>query len=570
MTDHGTKLGKQRVPVKKRRFSPRTIPAVSANAVDERLQVARPLRALLNKVFPDHWSFLLGEIALFSFIILLLTGTFLTLFFDPSMEEVTYNGSYTPLHGVEMSKAYESALSISFDVRGGLIMRQMHHWAALLFMAAIVVHMFRVFFTGAFRKPREANWVIGILLFWLGFLEGFAGYGLPDDALSGTGLRIAHAIILSIPVAGTWVANSLFGAEFPGNGVILPRLYIAHVLLVPGILLGLIAVHVGLVFKQKHTQWPGPGRTNTNVVGERMFPRYAIKQGGFFMLVFAVIALMGGLLSINPVWLFGPYEAAVVSAASQPDWYVMFLDGSTRLFPPWEIRVFGHTVPPMFWPTVVLPGILTILPIAYPFIEARRNKDKAYHNLLQRPRDVPARTALGAMAITFYLVLTISGGNDVVAETFDISLNAMTWAGRIGILLLPPLAYYVTHRICLGLQQHDREVLAHGVETGIIRRQPDGRFVEVHQPLADGGDGHGELPYAGWVVPKKMNRLGALGPAIRGFFFPIERPADPAPPPAVGQRAADEQPADPAPPPAVGQRATDERPAGELEDAGRP
>jgi ubiquinol-cytochrome c reductase cytochrome b subunit len=513
---------------KRRKVDVRAMPGVSANAIDERLQVARPLRGLFNKVFPDHWSFLLGEIALFSFIVLLLTGTFLTLFFDPSMEEVTYNGSYAPLRGVEMSRAYESSLEISFDVRGGLIMRQMHHWAALLFMAAIVIHMFRIFFTGAFRKPREMNWVIGILLFWLGFVEGFAGYGLPDDGLSGTGLRIAHAIMLSIPVVGSWVANSLFGGEFPGNGVFLPRAYIAHVLLVPAILLGLITAHLALVFKQKHTQWPGPGRTNTNVVGERMFPRYAIKQGGFFMIVFAVIALMGGLFVINPVWLFGPYEAAVVSAASQPDWYVMFLDGSTRLFPPWEIRAFGYTVPALFWPTVVLPGILTVLPIAYPFIEARLTKDKTYHNLLQRPRDVPNRTALGAMAIAFYLVLTLSGGNDVISETFDISLNAMTWAGRIGMLVVPPLAYYVAYRVCLGLQQHDREVLAHGVETGIIRRLPDGRFIEVHQPLVPptDGNGHGELPYAGWVVPKKMNRLGALGPAIKGFFYPIERPAE--------------------------------------------
>jgi len=509
----------------------KALPGHQANAIDERMQVARPLRALMNKVFPDHWSFLLGEIALFSFIVLLLTGVFLTLFFDPSMKEVAYSGSYLPLRGIEMSAAYESALNLSFDVRGGLIMRQMHHWAALLFMASIVVHMFRIFFTGAFRKPRETNWVIGIVLFIMGFLAGFTGYSLPDDGLSGTGLRIAHAIILSIPVAGTWVANSLFSGEFPGHAII-PRAYIAHVLLIPGVLLGLISVHLGLVFKQKHTQWPGPGRTNTNVVGERMFPRYMIKQAGFMMIVSAVIALAGGLLSINPIWLFGPYEASIVSAASQPDWYVMFLDGSTRLMPPWEFRGWGHTLPPLFWPTVVLPGIMFTLAGAYPFIEARRTKDKAIHNLLQRPRDVPDRTALGAMAIAFYLVLTLSGANDVISENFDISLNAMTWAGRFGMLLVPPFAYYVARRICLGLQQHDREVLAHGVETGIIKRMPDGRFVELHQPLsAPDEHGHGSLAYHGWVVPKKMNRVGALAPAIKGFFYPVEEPT-PLPPTA--------------------------------------
>ena len=248
--------------MKRRKIELAALPGASAREVDERLQVATPLRRLFNKVFPDHWSFLLGEIALYSFIVLLLTGTFLTLFFDPSMAEVKYNGSFVPLRGIEMTKAYETALNISFDVRGGLIMRQMHHWAALLFMAAIVVHMFRVFFTGAFRKPRELNWIIGVLLFWMGFTEGFAGYSLPDDALSGTGLRIASAIMLSIPVAGTWITTSLFGGEFPGTEI-LPRLYIVHVLLLPGVLLALIAAHMGLLVKQKHTQWPGPGPTGT-------------------------------------------------------------------------------------------------------------------------------------------------------------------------------------------------------------------------------------------------------------------------------------------------------------------
>lgn len=515
--------------MKRRRFDLAAAPGKAAREVDDRLQVNTPLRSLLNKVFPDHWSFLLGEIALFSFIVLLLTGVYLTLFFEPSLREVTYDGSYTPLRDTHMSAAYASTLDISFDVRGGLVMRQMHHWAALLFMASIIVHMMRIFFTGAFRKPRELNWMIGYLLFWVGFLAGFTGYSIPDDGLSGTGLRIASGIMLSIPVIGTWVTSAIFAGEFPGE-IIISRFFIAHVLLIPALLVALISVHLGLIFKQKHTQWPGPGRTNSNVVGERMFPRYAIKQGGFFMIVFGVIALLGGLVQINPIWLFGPYEAGVVSAASQPDWYVMFLDGSTRLMPPWQINIpigDGYVIPPLFWPTVVLPGILTMVPLFYPFIEARRNKDRALHNLLQRPRDVPGRTALGAMAVSFWLVLTLSGANDVIAEKFYISLNAMTWAGRIGLIVIPPLAYYFTYRICLGLQQHDREVLAHGVETGIIRRLPDGRFVEVHQPLGKTDEhGHSELDYVGWVVPKKMNRLGALGPAIKGFFYPIEKPVE--------------------------------------------
>ena len=405
---------------------PRTPQGKTASWFDERLRLAGPIRTQLNKVFPDHWSFMMGEIALYSFIILLLTGTYLTFFFDPSMAETTYHGSYVPMQGIQMSQAYASTLDIAFDVRGGLIVRQIHHWAALLFVAAMLVHMFRVFFTGAFRKPRELNWIIGLNLIMLGIIEGFAGYSLPDDLLSGTGLRIADAIMKSIPVIGSWVSFTVFGGPFPGH-VIIGRLYIAHVLLIPGILLALIGAHLALVVRQKHTQFPGPGRTEDTVAGERVFPIYAAKAGGFFFIVFAACAALGGFAQINPVWLFGPYQPAAVSSGSQPDWYMMFLDGSTRLFPSWEIRLWGHTLPPLFWPTVVLPGILVTLAAVYPFIEAKMTKDTLKHHLLQRPRDVPVRTSLGCMAITFYLVLFFSGGNDIIAKAFDVSLNAMTW-----------------------------------------------------------------------------------------------------------------------------------------------
>ncbi|CAN5385064.1 ubiquinol-cytochrome c reductase cytochrome b subunit [soil metagenome] len=495
-----------------------------ASGADERFTISAPLRRTLNKVFPDHWSFLLGEIALYSFIILLLTGTYLTFFFDAAMEEVVYNGSYVPLRGVEMSQAYESTLDISFDVRGGLIMRQIHHWSALLFVAAIVVHLLRTFFTGAFRKPREANWVIGVGLLVLSILEGVFGYSLPDDLLSGTGLRIINAITLSIPVVGTWTSYALFGGEFPGDQII-GRFYILHVLLIPGILLALIAAHLLLVVKNKHTQYPGPGRTEDNVVGKRMFPVFAAKSTGFFMVIFGVCAVLGGLVQINPIWLYGPYNPAVVSAGSQPDWYVGFLDGSTRLFPPWDIYLFGYNIPPLFWPTVVLPGLMFTALALYPFIEAKLTKDREFHNLLQRPRDVPVRTAIGAMAIAFYTVLWMSGGNDLIADKLNISLNAMTWVGRIGLIVLPPIAYWVTYRICLGLQQHERQILEHGVETGIIRRLPHGEFIEIHQPLGPVDEhGHSTLEYAGAPVPKRMNNLGGVGQAIKGFFTPIEAP----------------------------------------------
>jgi ubiquinol-cytochrome c reductase cytochrome b subunit len=493
---------------------------------DERLRVAGPMRKYLNKVFPDHWSFMMGEIALYSFIVLLLTGTYLTFFFDPSMAETVYHGRYVPLDGVPMSKAYASTLDISFDVRGGLIIRQIHHWSALMFIGAMLIHMFRVFFTGAFRKPREMTWLIGLSLITLGTLEGFVGYSLPDDLLSGTGLRIADAIILSIPVIGTWASFLLFGGPFPGD-VVIGRFYIAHVLLIPALLAILIGAHLTLVVRLKHTQFPAAGRTENTVSGERVYPTYGAKAGGFFFIVFGVCAALGGLAQINPVWLFGPYNPAQVSSGSQPDWYMMFLDGSTRLFPSWEIRLWGHTIPPLFWPTVVLPGILLTMAVAYPFVEARMTGDRKSHNLLQRPRDVPVRTSLGAMAITFYLVLFLSGANDLIAKAFDISLNAMTWSGRIALLIGPPIAYLIAYRVCLGLQRHDREVLEHGIETGIIKVLPTGEFIEVHQPLGPATE-HGRLDYAATPVPKRMNQVGA-GAAfkhVRGFFYPVTEKPD--------------------------------------------
>ncbi|WP_033295568.1 cytochrome b [Amycolatopsis jejuensis] len=488
---------------------------------DQRYKLAGGLRHQLNKVFPTHWSFLLGEIALYSFIIILLTGVYLTLFFDPSMQEVTYNGSFKNMQGMQMSQAFKTTLDISFDVRGGLFVRQLHHWAALIFVASMMVHMLRVFFTGAFRKPREANWVIGGLLLILGMFEGFFGYSLPDDLLSGTGIRATlSGIVLSVPVIGTWIHWALFGGEFPGDQII-PRLYTLHILLVPGIMLALIGVHVGLVWYQKHTQFPGVRRKETNVVGVRIMPYFALKASAFFILVFGVLALMSGLFQINPVWNFGPYNPSMVSAGSQPDFYMAWADGMLRIWPAWEVYLGNYTIPAVFFPGAVGMPILFALLLGYPFLERKLSKDNVAHNLLQRPRDAPVRTALGMMALGFFMVIELSGFNDIIADQFDISLNATTWAGRIGVLIVPPIAYYVTYRICLGLQRADREVLDHGVETGIIKRLPHGEFIEIHQPLG-GTDSHGHavpLEYQGAPVPKKMNKLGTAGHAVPGTFW---------------------------------------------------
>jgi ubiquinol-cytochrome c reductase cytochrome b subunit len=453
--------------------------------IDDRFRVAGTARRTFRKIFPDHWSFMLGEIALYSFIILLLTGTFLSLFFKPSMTDVVYHGSYTHLNGIHMSEAYASTLNISFDVRGGLLMRQIHHWAADLFMAAIMAHMLRIFFTGAYRKPREVNWLIGITLFILGMLEGLFGYSLPDDLLSGTGLRILEGVILAVPVVGTYLEFFLFGGQFPGQDII-PRLYVIHILLIPGLILALVTAHLFFMVHQKHTQMPGKGRTDQNVVGAPAFPYFAAKTGAFFLFVFGFLALLSTFAQINPIWLYGPYNPAQISAGSQPDFYMGILEGSLRIMPAWQVSALGHTVDfgvliPMLLPlALIFTGAMV-----WPFVEQWVTGDRREHHVNDRPRNAPTRTAVGMAAVAFYGVLLLLGANDLVADFLQIPLYTVTWLGRVFVFLGPILAYIITKRVCVGLQLHDREMLRHGLETGVIRQLPSGAFVDAERPLTD-------------------------------------------------------------------------------------
>ncbi len=461
---------------------PTPIGAVATWA-DDRLGLGGLAKKQIRKVFPDHWSFMLGEIALWSFVVLLLTGTFLTLWYNPSMGEVTYQGSYEQYRGLEMSEAYASTLDISFDVRGGLLLRQMHHWAAMLFVAAMFVHLIRVFVTGAFRKPRELNWLIGGVLLLLGILEGFTGYSLPDDLLSGTGLRIADGIVKATPVLGSYMSFFLFGGEFPGD-VIIPRLYAIHILLLPGLILGLIGAHMMLLVYHKHTQWPGPGRTEQNVVGFPLMPIYMAKAGGFFFIVFGTIALMGGLLAINPVWRYGPYNPSEVTAGSQPDWYMGMAEGLLRIFPGIETSILGITISwNIMIPAQILPVAILGLMLAYPFIEAWITGDKREHHLLERPRNAPNRTAFLAAMMTLYGLLWAAGGNDILATQFDLSLNAITYFMRVAVFVGPVIAFIVTRRWCISLQRADEARLLHGYETGVIMRSAEGGYSERHAPI---------------------------------------------------------------------------------------
>jgi ubiquinol-cytochrome c reductase cytochrome b subunit len=442
--------------------------------VDDRLRAAHFVRSVLNKVFPDHWSFMLGEIALYTFVVLVLTGTFLTFFYTPSVEPIVYRGSYEPLRGVEMSQAYASVLRLSFETRAGLVMRQIHHWAALVFVAAIVAHMARVFFTGAFRRPREINWLIGVTLLLLAIFNGFTGYSLPDDLLSGTGLRIAHSVALSVPFLGPWSASLIFGGEFPAEDII-QRLFVAHIFLVPLALFALLSAHLAVLWRQKHTHFPAKGHTDTNVVGSRLYPTYATKSIGLFFGVFAVLAAAGGLLQINPVWLYGPFDAASVTSPAQPDWYLGWLEGALRLMPPWEVELFGVLIPNPFFPGVLLPGLTFLFVYLWPWIERRFiTGDRSEHQLLDRPRDNPLRTAIGAAVLTFYAVLFLAGSNDVIAAMFTIPVATVTAVMQGAALVLPVVVGVIVHRLMTALRRTEAQSFLEVPLRELVRPSPDG------------------------------------------------------------------------------------------------
>jgi len=457
----------------------------ASNYIDERTSISGLVRELGRKIFPDHWSFMLGEVALYSFVVILLSGTFLTFFFQPSGAVVTYDGSYAPLKGIEMSTAMSSTLNISFDIRGGLLLRQVHHWAALLFVASIGLHMLRIYFTGAFRKPRELNWIIGFTLFVLALAEGFTGYSLPDDLLSGNGLRIIDGMVKGIPVVGTWISYLLFGSEFPGTAVI-GRFYSLHILLLPAILVAALGLHLVLLVINKHTQFAGPGRTEGNVVGVPIMPVFAAKAGGFFFIIFGVIMLTASFVTINPIWVYGPYDPSPISAGTQPDWYIGFADGALRLIPHgWEFMLGPYTVSMNILIPILVLVVFLVLVAAYPFFEAWVTGDQREHHMADRPRNAPTRTAIGAAGVTFYAVLWAAASSDLIATHFMLTVEAVITVLQVLVFVGPVVAYFVTKRICVGLQKKDREIALHGYESGRIVRLPGGEYVEVHEQLSD-------------------------------------------------------------------------------------
>ena len=449
--------------------------------LDDRLGSASFTRHALRKVFPDHWSFMLGEIALYAFTFLLASGTYLTLFFNDADHHVIYHGSYAPLDGRSVPESYASVLHLSFDVHLGLFMRQAHHWAALLFTGAIIFHMCRVFFTGAFRKPRELNWVVGLTLFLLAMGDGFTGYSLPGDLLSGAGLRIAYAVAQSIPVVGEWGAFWFFGGVFPTE-VMTGRLFITHVLFIPLAIIGALSMHLGMVWRQKHTQFRGPGRTESNVVGSHLWPYYTLKSVGLMFATFAMIAFLGGFFEINPIWIYGPFDPWKVASPAQPDWYVAWLDGALRVGPALAVGVFGHTIPPPFWPGILLPLVLFGGLYLWPFIEAKFSNTKdQQHNLLDMPYDVPLRMGLGVAVITFGTVLGCAASDDVQAKLIHVPLDVLLRAYQIATFVMPVVFGLLAIAIA-------REVQAR------IESEPGARLVRRAELVRNAEGGYDEEP----------------------------------------------------------------------------
>jgi quinol---cytochrome-c reductase cytochrome b subunit len=445
--------------------------------IDDRLGTANWARSGLRKIFPDHWSFLLGEVALFCLVVLVATGVFLTLFYVPDGTKVTYNGPWPPLRGQEVSAAFNSVMRLSFEVRAGLVMRQIHHWAALIFVGAIALHLMRVFFTGAFRKPRELNWLVGIGLLTMALAMGITGYSLPDDLISGTGLRIIYSVVLSVPFVGPYLAFLLFGGEFPTQEII-SRLFVFHVMLLPALLIGGVLTHLAILWIQKHTQYRIRGATEENVVGKAFWPSQVFKSTGLMILTAGVLAVMGGLVQINPVWSYGPFDATTVSAPAQPDWYVGWLEGSLRLFPPIQFTILGVTIPSPFIPGVLIPGALFTAVALWPFIEGRFTRDRAEHHLLDRPRDRPLRTAIGVAGLLVFVVYTIGGGNDVLSIVLGVPVETMTDILRVALFVVPILGFLITYRICVELRDRSDSVMHQG--PGLrLKRNAAGGFDEI-------------------------------------------------------------------------------------------
>lgn len=422
--------------------------------VDERLHLRTDARKTANKVFPSNWSFLLGEVALFSLVILVLTGVFLTFFYRPNVEMVTYTGSNPVFAGRELPAAFESIVRLSSDVNGGLLFRRLHRGASHLFIATVVLHMLRILLTGAFRKPREINYFVGIGLLTLSFFAGFTGYSLPYDSLAGTGIRIAYTELLSLPLIGDRVAFWIFGGAFP-TGDVIPRFFVLHVMLLPAALIGAVGLHLFIVYRQKHTQFPRLGVDGHNLVlGKPLWPLQFAESATLFLWVGGLLAAAAVLIPWSDVTLLGPYIPGEVGNNAQPDWFLFWLEGALRIFPGIEFTIPpGIVISGPFVAGIVLPGLIFTFLAAYPFIEKRVYKLDGEWHVLQNPLEIPLRAGVMLGVFSGLLILSAAATNDILSRMFGIPIEAITWIARIAVVVVPIV-------LGLGIARYSRRRLA--------------------------------------------------------------------------------------------------------------
>ncbi|MFL5822883.1 MAG: cytochrome bc complex cytochrome b subunit [Solirubrobacteraceae bacterium] len=470
----------------------------ASRQADERLGAARGIRWVLSYVFPDHWSFLLGEVALYSFVVLVGTGIFLTFYYIPDDAQIVYHGSFAPMHGETMSIAFKSVLDLSTTVPAGLLFRQAHHWAADIFVAAIVLHLVRIMFTGAYRKPRDFNYYIGLTMLMLAILEGFMGYSLVDDLLSGMGLVIAYGVALSIPGIGAQLAYLIWGGPYPGKSFFWPRLEILHALVVPLVLIGLITLHLVLIMRQHHSQFPGPGRRERNVVGTPLWPAYALRSLGLLLAVAGVIFLLGGLVQVNPIYQWGPYHTYLSENGAQPDWYIGWLIGALRLMPNFEPAIGNYTpVPNPFWGGALFPLAVFAILFAWPAVERRITGDYRRHDLLDRPRDRPVRSGLAAGFLAWVWTIFAIGAADRVYYRLHISYTLMIKYWRVATWGVPIVVFLITWSICRSLQRSRSHPLR-AWQGDVVRRRADGG-IEIVGESPDGVEAEPSEPPVGTV-----------------------------------------------------------------------
>lgn len=408
--------------------------------VDDRLRIRSDMRRTANKVFPSNWSFLLGEVALFSLVILVLTGIFLTFFYRPNVEPVVYTGSNPVFAGQTLPAAFESIVRLSSDVNAGLLFRRLHRGASHLFIATVVLHMLRIMLTGAFRKPREVNYFIGIGLLTLAFGAGFTGYSLPYDSLAGTGIRIAYSELLSLPLIGDRVTFWVFGGAFP-TGDVIPRFFVLHVMILPALLLGTAGLHLFIVYRQKHTQFPRMGVDGHKLVlGKPLWPLQFAESTTLFLWVGGLLAAAAVLIPWSDITLLGPYVPGEVGNNAQPDWFLFWLEGALRIFPPIEFGIPGSLIiSGPFVAGVVLPGLIFTFLAAYPFIERRVYKLEGEWHVLQNPLEIPLRAGVMLGVFSALLILSAAATNDILSRMFGIPIEVITWIARVAVIAVPVL-----------------------------------------------------------------------------------------------------------------------------------